>query len=222
VLFRSRDEFEAEPLSAELVMAVLFHDIGKPFTIKTPEADGVDRIRFDQHDTLGAELAKRISIRLKLSSPPSDDPLHVDPEKIWWLIRSHLIGIRSDIENMKNRTMEKYFLLDERLGQLLMMLIFADGTATLSPEGKGTTSNYFKIVERVEELKKIRSEKIFFRPLLNGNEIMTLFDLKPGPHIGRLAGLLREEQLSKRIQTREEAIDFLRQEKEESQKDIIL
>jgi len=50
---------EARP-SAEVVMAVLFHDLGKPLTLKTPERDGTDRIRFDGHDMAGAEAAEDI------------------------------------------------------------------------------------------------------------------------------------------------------------------
>ena len=206
-----QDTFGPEPLEAELVMAVLFHDIGKPYTKRTPEEDGVDRIRFDQHDTQGAGLAKQICTRLKLSSPPSDDPLHVDPENVWWLVKNHLLGIRSDIDRMKNNTIEKYFLRDEEMGEKLMKVIFADGMATISPQGKPTVSNFFKIVSRVEELKKLRSEQVFLRPLLNGHEIMEAFHLKPGPHIGTLLDLLREEQLAGRIRSRQEALDFLRE-----------
>ena len=205
-----QEQFGSGSLEAELVMAVLFHDVGKPYTIKTPERDGVDRIRFDQHDATGAGMAKKICTRLKLSSPPSDDPLHVDPDNVWWLVKNHLIGIRSDIDQMKNRTIEKYFLLDAQLGQKLLRLIYTDGTATFSSEGKPTVSNYFKIVDRIEELKKLRTEKVFLRPLLNGHEVMEAFGLKPGPRIGLLLDLLREEQLAERLHSRKEALAFLR------------
>lgn len=209
-----RRQLGDEPPDAELVMAVLFHDIGKPFTIKTPQANGVDRIRFDQHDTLGAAMARKICVNLRLSSQPGDDPLHVDAENIWWLVKNHLLGIRGDIENMKNRTIEKYFLLDEMLGMKLLRLIFCDGSATISPEGKPTISNFLRIADRVRELKAIRAEKIYFRPLVNGHDIMRLFGLKPGRPIGELLELLREEQLSGRVQTRREAIDFVKSQVE--------
>ena len=203
-------QFGAEPIEAELVMATLFHDIGKPYTKRTPERDGVDRIRFDKHDAVGAGLARTMCTRLKLSSPPGNDPLHVDPDNVWWLVKSHLLGIRSDIEHMKNSTMEKYFLKDEELGRRLLKLIFADGMATISPEGKPTVSNYLKLQERVERLRKMRDERQAFLPVLSGHEIMEAFGLKPGPRIGELMALLREEQLAGRVQNKGEALDFLK------------
>jgi tRNA nucleotidyltransferase/poly(A) polymerase len=205
-----QEQFDSPSLEAELVLTVLLHDIGKPRTIRTPENNGTDRIRFDQHDTLGAGLAKTICTRLKLSSPPGDDPLHVDPDNVWWLVKSHLIGIRSDLDQMKNRTVEKYFLLDQQLGRKLLMLIFSDGMATLSPDGQPTVSNYHRLVQRVEALKKLRAEQTFLRPLLNGHEIMEAFDLQPGPKIGQLLDLLREEQLAGRIESRKDALEFLK------------
>lgn len=210
-----RRQFGDDLPDAELVMAVLFHDIGKPYTIKTPGANGVDRIRFDQHDTVGAGMARKICVNLRLSSQPSEDPLHVDSENMWWLVKNHLLGIRGDIEHMKNRTIEKYFLLDEPLGMKLMQLIFCDGSATISPEGTPTISNFLKIAGRVRELKAIRAEEKFFRPLLNGHDVMRLFGLKSGPRIGDLLELLREEQLSGRVRTRREAIDFVKSQVEQ-------
>ncbi|UCE19022.1 MAG: CCA tRNA nucleotidyltransferase [Gemmatimonadota bacterium] len=203
-------QFGAESVDAELVMAVLFHDIGKPSTKKTPEKDGVDRIRFDKHDAVGAGLARTVCTRLKLSSPPSEEPLHVDPDNVWWLVKNHLLGIRSDLEHMKNSTIEKYFLKDEGQGQRLLKLIFSDGMATISPEGKPTVSNYFKLLDRVEQLRKIRDERQIFQPILSGHEIMEAFHLKPGPRIGELLDVLREEQLAGRIESRQEALDFLK------------
>ncbi|HEY81562.1 MAG TPA: hypothetical protein G4O05_10890 [Caldilineae bacterium] len=46
-------------------------------------------------------------------------------------------------------------------------------------------------------------------PLLNGEEIIQRFHLKPGPEIGRLLKALQEAQAVGEVQTREEAIRFL-------------
>jgi hypothetical protein len=211
-----QEQFDAPSGGAEVSIAVLLHDIGKPRTIKTPQHDGVDRIRFDQHDTLGAGLAKTICTRLKLASPPGDDPLHVDPDNIWWLVKNHLLGIRGDVDQMRNRTVEKYFLLDPQLGRKLLMLIFADGMATISPDGQPTVFNFHKLVERVEGLEKLRSEQVTLRPVLNGREIMGAFGLQPGRKVGELIELLREEQLAGRVTGRKEALEFLRKHVAES------
>ena len=203
-------QFGPRPLEAELVTAVLLHDVGKPHTMKTPDRDGVDRIRFDQHDAVGAGLAKKICTRLKLSSAPGDDPLHVDSDNVWWLVKNHLLGIRSDVDEMKNSTVEKYFLKDAHLGERLLRLIYADGMATVSPDGEPTVSNFFRIVDRVERLRRLRAEREAFTPLVNGHDIMQAFGLKPGPRVGELLELLREQQLTGRIRSRDKAFDFLR------------
>ncbi|MDZ4285726.1 MAG: HD domain-containing protein, partial [Candidatus Sungbacteria bacterium] len=95
--------------NALLVMAVLFHDIGKPPMLKTPEDDGVDRIRFDEHDTVGAEIVREIARRLVLAIMV-EGPLHVDYDKLVWLIKHHLILLHTDAEDFKASTVENIFL----------------------------------------------------------------------------------------------------------------
>ena len=52
--------------SIELVLSVLLHDIGKPATYSFDEA--ADRIRFNGHDKLGAEMSNQILRGLKFSN----------------------------------------------------------------------------------------------------------------------------------------------------------
>jgi len=44
-------------------------------------------------------------------------------------------------------------------------------------------------------------------PLLNGDDIMQQFDLKPGPLIGELLDRLIHEQLAGTVTTKKEALD---------------
>ncbi|MCK4968746.1 MAG: CCA tRNA nucleotidyltransferase, partial [Candidatus Aenigmarchaeota archaeon] len=53
---RFKKEFGKQLPTIELIVACLFHDIAKPLTIKTPEKDGANRIRFDGHTNQGAKL----------------------------------------------------------------------------------------------------------------------------------------------------------------------
>src|SRR5207253_3107335 len=52
--------------STVLAFACLLHDVGKPptFTL-SQEKDGSERIRFNEHDRVGVEIADRILTRLK-------------------------------------------------------------------------------------------------------------------------------------------------------------
>jgi hypothetical protein len=46
--------------------------------------------------------------------------------------------------------------------------------------------------------------------LLNGKDLMTEFDLKPGPQIGELLEAVREAQATGKVDTREAALNFTR------------
>ncbi|MEK7508726.1 MAG: HD domain-containing protein, partial [Patescibacteria group bacterium] len=114
--------FQNEPLiSPTLVLAVLFHDLGKPYTIKTPEKDGVDRIRTNEHDSVGAKLAKQIGERLRLSSVPD---MHCNLDHLAWLIQHHLLTVHGDPMKFTNRTIEKYFFNPLVPGTDLLKLIY--------------------------------------------------------------------------------------------------
>jgi poly(A) polymerase len=53
-------------------------------------------------------------------------------------------------------------------------------------------------------------EKVDPPTLLNGNEIMRVFNLKPGPRIGRLLEAIRENQAAGEVRDYQEAMSFAR------------
>jgi len=202
-----KKQFGKEKNSIELIMAVLFHDIGKPYTIKTPKKDGVDRIRFSGHDQEGAKLFKEICQQLKFSSVSN---LKFETSKAVWLVVNHLM-IFQNVEEMKNRTIEKYFFDERYSGQDLLKLSFVDTLATMPKNGKMNFENFYKIIKRIEDLKKLIKEKNRLpQPILNGHEIMKKFNISSGPQIGKLLEILRETQLEGKIKNKEEAKKFLK------------
>lgn len=194
-----RAEFGDEWPSALVVLDVLFHDIAKPPTQKTPERDGTDRIRFDGHDKLGAEMTRAIARRLALAAPFSKGhPLHVDPADLGWIIDRHLLLI-NDPAVMRNATLEKYFFTDDRLGQALLRVTFCDGSAALPPGSDTADLAHFRTLrERIRSLAALIEERNRLpKPVINGKDIMDRFSVKPGPRIGELIEALREEQLTR-------------------------
>lgn len=203
-----KKQFGDGSLSMELILATLFHDIGKPYTIQTPEEHGTDRIRFNEHDVVGSEIARDICQRLKLSSP---EELGIDMENVVWLVKQHLILIRGDIYKMKPSTIEKYFFNPDKPGQDLLKLSFADVSATVPPSGKPDFTQFNQMLDRMKQLKELsKDKKELPETLINGYEIIKEFNLKPGPKVGKLLKLVREEQLSGRIKQKTEAIKFLK------------
>lgn len=192
----------------ELILAIIFHDIAKPLTIKTPEKDGTDRIRFNEHDFLGAELTRKIFERLKISSCAE---FPVNPEKVSWMIKHHLLLLQGGIEEMKNNTIEKYFFNSKFNGQDLLKLFVADALASIPKKGRPNLINFRKMLKRIEDLKKLSKEKTRLpKSILDGHEIMKNFNLAPGKQIGELLNILREEQLAQRVKNKKEALDFLK------------
>jgi len=198
---------QQEPvLTPELTVGVLFHDIGKPYTIKTPEKDGVDRIRNDEHDSVGADLIRKIGSRLKFSSV-AEYPC--DIEKIAWLIQHHLLTAHGDPLKFTNRTIEKYFFNSQLPGGCLLKLIYCDQMASLV-NGKPQLGSLPSLVKRIKNLlKNLKQKKSLPPSLLNGDEIMKILKIKPGKQVGEVIEKMREEQLSGRIKNKKQAKKFI-------------
>jgi len=199
---------ESELLNPELVMAVLWHDIGKPYTVQTPEKDGTDRIRFNNHDNFGAKLTRKKFELLKLSAAPEFD---FEPERASWLIAKHHLFDPITVKAMKNSTIEKYFFSDKYNGEDLLKLGFVD---ILSSIWKGSDDKRFEgfelMLKRINELKRLGKGKQLPKALLNGDEIMKTLDLKPGEQVGKILEALREKQLSGEIKNKQEALEFIK------------
>lgn len=207
---RFKKEFPNHISDALLIFSVLFHDIGKPMTIKTPARDGVDRIRFDGHDRVGAESARRIAEQLRLQSVAS---AAVDPSRLAWLIQNHLLLLNSDLKKMKNNTIERYFFRDEYLGTTLLKLIFADSCGSVTEKGALGLDRYRAFKRRLKSffMTSAARKKILPKPLVNGYDVMKVCVLSPGPIIKTVLERVREEQLSGRIKTKKDALIFLKQ-----------
>lgn len=200
-----RKHFSERP-DAEIIMAALFHDIGKPYTLKTPQKHGVDRVRFDGHDVVGARLVREIGERLKFSSQPAGTPLHVNIDNLAWLIHYHLLLLHDRAREMKLTTIEKYFVRHPAALKL-QQLIMVDSLATIPKSGRP----YMKHLQTLwTTLKKMNVHGTKApKALLSGDEILKL-GVPEGPTVGLLLRRLREEQLMKKIRTKMAAKQFIK------------
>lgn len=205
---RFRSFFPERP-DAELVMATLWHDLGKPPTLKTPKEHGVDRIRFDGHDVVGGKMAKEIAERLKLASPPVDSHYHVNPEHLDWLISHHLLLLHDRAREMKLTTIEKYFVRHP-LAVKLQQLILVDSLATIPKSGRPVLKHLttlWKILKRMGG-----TERRLPPPLLDGNDLMSVLDIPSGPVVGLLLRRLREQQLLGLVKNKKQAVQFVKKD----------
>ena len=191
-------EFKNQPASPEVIWAVLFHDIGKPYTLTM-----ADRIRFNNHDNYSAKLFEQIAERLRLSSAG------LDTAKILKLILKHMLTIQSQVVSMKDTTLEKYFFNPLFPGDELLMVMFADISVTIPPSGKPDFTSFNLLKKRIAQLAKAgKNNKVLPKPLINGNEIIKKFKLKTSPQIGILLEILREAQLAGKIKNKEQAYKY--------------
>jgi putative nucleotidyltransferase with HDIG domain len=203
--------------SIELKLSALLHDIGKPATF-TPPTEEKDRISFNEHDDIGAEMAGRIIDRLKLTVFPKKNRLHVDREQVVWLVKKHMILVVAKPEEMRLSTLEKYFFNPDGRGQKLMTLSYCDISATIPPSGKPDYLLLKKFLKKINQVKeKVKAKQKEDRlppPLLDGREIMELLGLESGPKIGEIKDRLRDKELAGELKDKREAQDWLKKKGE--------
>jgi len=207
--------------SIDLKLATLFHDVGKPPTITYPETPE-DRIRFNEHDVKGEKIAKKICNRLRFSAP---EEICVDVDKVAWLVKNHMICLSDKVENMRDRTIEKYFFREDLWGDELLEISKADISATIPFSGKPDFSNYDLLCKRIEKLRiKLASpeaQRKLVPDILDGGNIIEIANIQPSPLVGDIKSALRELQLGGKIKERGEAEKLAPKLKEIFEKKVI-
>ena len=195
----------------ELILALFLHDIGKPLTLQTPRKHKTDRIRFNDHDNVGADLAQKICERFKLSSP---EKYGISCDNLSWLVRKHMMLVHGHSSEFRPTTIEKNFFNEKYPGKNLIKLTWLDISATHPRDFKLKPDLVFALLKRIKKMKKAvghkKSQAKLPQPLLTGHEIMQLLKIIPGPQIGEIKNKLREKQLSGEIQTKAQAQKFIK------------
>jgi tRNA nucleotidyltransferase/poly(A) polymerase len=199
-------EFSEEPVDAELVFSVLFHDIGKPIAKK--KVNG--KLRYDSHDEIGARITKKILNRLRATAPPD---VGINAEQVIWMVRKHMLLVHADVDAMKPTTIEKYFFSTKLPSRNFLKLLYIDGQASLNSKGKPFTGKYKHIIKRMAEIKKKTKSKgiDLAKPLITGHDVMKQLKLKPGKEIGKILDQIRELQLGGTLTTKKQAIIHLKE-----------
>lgn len=185
------------------------HDSGKPGTASlTPDGQSV---RFLDHDQEGRRINLLIAQRMKLSKKS----IRIISE----LTRQHMrILSLAKAEEVTSRAKYRLFRDLGKEGIEAIFLALSDGLASKpvrlrSPLGQDLPADLRKIKEVAEELLRYYYEEFLPntpRPLLDGKEIMKTLALPPGEEVGRLLDRLREAEISGKVRTREEALEFLK------------
>lgn len=181
-------------------LAALFHDVGKPETWVIQENN---RHTFYGHDRVSAEMFEAVARhRLKLGGTIL--------KQVSTLIRWHLYPCQIT-PNSTPKAIARYLRRLDGLSVDLAFLGMIDTASTCGPARppEVLTHDLQNLRWLMDEWHRQRTT-LKTPPLLDGNQIMALLALPPGPHIGKLLKALKEAQLSGEITTPDEGVHWLR------------
>ncbi|MFJ4853375.1 CCA tRNA nucleotidyltransferase [Streptomyces sp. NPDC088730] len=181
-----------------LRLAALLHDIGKPRTRRF-EKDG--RVSFHHHEVVGAKMVKKRMTELKYSND-----MVKDVSKLVELhLRFHGYGDGEWTDSAVRRYVRDAGPLLERLHKLTR----SDCTTRNKRKASALSRTYDALEERIAQLQD-KEELDAIRPDLDGNEIMRILSVGPGPVIGKAYAFLLELRLENGPMEHDEAVAELK------------
>lgn len=179
------DLLDPPPRPVELVWAVLLHDVGKPPTF----CAATDRIRFNGHDRVGADMAEQILRRLRFPNVVIDQVTHC--------VRNHMKFMHvQDMRRAKLRAMlaAPTFPTELELHRVDCLSSHAD------------LSNYDYVRKQQEAFQ---NEPQLPPAWIRGGDILAL-GVSPGPAVGAWLRKAYARQLDEEASDRDELLEWLR------------
>lgn len=176
-------------VTAPLVFSVLFHDIGKPGTFTCDPVE--QRIRFNGHDKLGAEMTETLMARLRFSRREIDATVEA--------VAQHMVF--KDVQKMRVAKLKRFMARPNFGDELELHRVDCQSS-------NGMLDNHVFLRARGEEFA---NEPLIPPPLISGADLIAL-GLKPGPHFATILEAIESRQLEGTLNARQEALEFVREE----------
>ncbi len=175
-----------------LRLATLLHDVGKPACL---ERDELGRPRFYGHAEVGAEITSRALRRLRYERATGARAAE--------LVRRHMLPLPKNEREARRFVHRRRALLPD----LLELMISDRESARGRLSSAATRRAYRSALARVLALLEERPPE---PPLLDGDEVMRLLELGPGPRVGEALTFLAEARAVGDVRDRDEARRALR------------
>lgn len=179
--------------------AAIMHDIAKPPTKRFSKSAGWT---FHGHDALGAKWTPTIFRRLCL---PLDDRM----KYVQKLVRLHLRPIALVSDEVSDSAIRRLIYEAGDYIEDLMILCRADITSKNEWRVKKYRQNFDRVEEKIKEVEQKDKIRNWANPI-SGEDIMDVFNIKPGPLVGKIKDKIKEAIFDGDIgNNREEAYDYL-------------
>src|SRR5881296_2294061 len=177
-----------EKVSVPLLFAVLFHDVAKPVTATV---DNTGRIRFNDHDRIGAQMTEAIMRRLRFSGAEIEAAVE--------MVRQHMVF--KDVPNMRVAKLKRFMARATFNEELELHRVDCQSSHRMM-------DNYEFLLSKREEFA---NEPIIPPPLVRGDDLIAL-GMKPGPKFGEILEAVQTRQLEGALIDRQEALAWVKRE----------
>jgi len=177
--------------------AALMHDVGKP---RTRKFLGDGTVTFHHHDVVGAKLTRKRMKALRFSN----DDIEAVSKLVELHLRFHGYGSGEWTDSAVRRYVRDAGAQVERLH----ILTRADSTTRNRRKADRLRRAYDDLEARIERLTE-EEELASIRPDLDGNQIMKILAIPPGPEVGKAYSFLMERRLDHGPMSEEEATEAL-------------
>ncbi|MGF1617107.1 MAG: CCA tRNA nucleotidyltransferase [Acidimicrobiia bacterium] len=177
-----------------LRLAALFHDIGKPATREF----GPGGVSFHHHEVVGARMTRKRLRALKYPKSIVEDVSQL----VYLHLRPHTLDM-----GWTDSAVRRYVRDAGELVERLNELVRCDVTTANERRERAIQRRIDDLEDRIAELSQ-REELSRLRPPVDGNEIMELLGIGPGPRVGEIMGILLEKRINDGPYSKEDAYDI--------------
>jgi poly(A) polymerase len=176
-----------------LRFAALVHDVGKPATRRFEPGGAVS---FRHHDVVGAKLVKKRMRELRFDNETIKDVAR--------LVELHMRFYGYGDAGWTDSAVRRYVTDAGPLLERLHRLTRSDVTTRNQRKADRLSFAYDDLERRISELAE-QEELAAIRPDLDGQQIMAVLNIKPGPVVGRAYRYLLEERMENGPASEEQA-----------------